>query len=279
MREPGQLVNGSCELWSVCMQYARFWHGRASRLGRSGGKPGSGQMEDSVGNGVLTVSCRSVRGRDNGCTCWNKPWGGWASDRGTMSNSGQGTKKWILKAESQISAQESLSPAATHRLGQWLASPMNLQAREGGGCIVALSARSGVKIDPTHLIAQVVLHCPHCVTNASFTHQDFTNLSSICDIKKTRKQLAFHETSNTSERTTSCSSQQGHSNLHSSTGDEDGHDDNAKKSKTSTSSSVGGTRNPDTPTHRDPRSPAPDPTPISRSLSPGRGPRSPPPDG
>ena len=92
------------------------------------------------------------------------------------------------------------------------------------------------------------------VTNASFAHQDFTNLSKHSRHKEDGKQLAFHQTSNTSRRTTSCSSQQGHSNLHSSTGDEDGRDDNTKKSNSSTSSSVGGTHTPDTPTHRDPRS-------------------------
>ena len=109
-----------------------------------------------------------------------------------------------------------------------------------------------------------------------------TKISQTCqnirDIKKTRKQLVFHQTGDTSKCTTSCSSQQGHSNLHSSTGDEGGRDDNAKKSNSSTSSSVGGTHTPDTPTHRDPRSPAPDPTPTSISPSLGRDPHSPPPD-
>ena len=101
---------------------------------------------------------------------------------------------------------------------------------------------------------------------------------SIRDIKKGRKQLAFHKTSNTSKGITSCSSPQGHITPHSSTGDEDGRDDNAKKSNSSTSSSVGGRHTPGIPTHRDPKSPAPDPTPTSRSPSPERDPRSPPPD-
>ena len=101
---------------------------------------------------------------------------------------------------------------------------------------------------------------------------------SIRDMKKTRKQLVFHGTSNTSKGITSCSSPQGHSILHPSTGDGDGRDDNAKKSNSSTSSSVGGTHTPGTPTHRDPILPAPDPAPTSRSPSPGRDPRSPPPD-
>ena len=73
-----------------------------------------------------------------------------------------------------------------------------------------------------------------------------------------------------SKRTTSCSSWQGHSNLHSDTGDEDGRDDNAKKSNSSTSSSVGGKHTPDIPTHRDPKPSVPDPTPISKLPSPGR---------
>ena len=101
---------------------------------------------------------------------------------------------------------------------------------------------------------------------------------SIHDIKRTRKQLGFHKTSNSSERTTSCSSQRGHSNLHPDTGDEDDRDDNMKTSNSSTSSSVGGTCNPDTPAHRGPMSPAPAPTLTSRSPSPGRDLCSPPPD-
>ena len=47
---------------------------------------------------------------------------------------------------------------------------------------------------------------------------------SIRNMRKTREQLAFHRTNNTSNRTTSCSSQQGHSSLHSGTGDEGGRD-------------------------------------------------------
>ena len=119
-------------------------------------------------------------------------------------------------------------------------------------------------------------------SGVSRTQVLLTKISQTCqsvrDIKKRRKQLGFHRTSNTSKRTTSCSSQRGHNILHSSTGDEDGRNDNAKKSNSSTSSSVGGKHTPGTPAHRDPRPPVPDPTPTSRLPSPGRGPRSPPPD-
>ena len=101
---------------------------------------------------------------------------------------------------------------------------------------------------------------------------------SIRDIKRRRKQLAFRQTSNTSKSITSCSNQQGHSNLHSGTDDEGGRDDNAKKSNSSTSLSVGGTHTLGIPAHRDPKPPAPDPTPTSKPPSPGKDPRSPPPD-
>ena len=53
--------------------------------------------------------------------------------------------------------------------------------------------------------------------NLSRTQVFLTKISQTCqsihDIKKTRKQLAFHQISNTSKRTTSCSSWRGHSNL------------------------------------------------------------------
>ena len=96
-------------------------------------------------------------------------------------------------------------------------------------------------------------------------------------MKKARKQLAFHRTSNTLKSTTSCSNPQDHSIPHSSTGDEGARDDNAKKSSSSTSSSLGGTHSPDTPACCDPTGPAPDPTPTSRSPSPDGRPHSPPP--
>ena len=123
---------------------------------------------------------------------------------------------------------------------------------------------------------------PFNLSTLSRTQVLLTKISQTCqsirNIKKTRKQLGFHRTSNTSKRTTSCSSQRGHSILHSGTGDEDGRDDNAKKSNSSTSSSVGGTHTPDTPTRCDPTPPVPVPIPTSISPSPGRDPRSPPPD-
>ena len=62
---------------------------------------------------------------------------------------------------------------------------------------------------------------------------------SIRDIKKVRKQLVFHRTSNTLRGTTSCSNPPDHSNPHSSTSDGRACDDNAKKSSSSTSSSLG----------------------------------------
>ena len=109
-----------------------------------------------------------------------------------------------------------------------------------------------------------------------------TKISQTCqsvrDIKGRRKQLAFYRTSNTLKRTTSYSSPPNHSSPHSSTGDGGARDDNTKKSSSSTSSSLGGTHSPDIPTCRDPTSPAPDPAPTSRSLSPDRRPHSPPPD-
>ena len=100
---------------------------------------------------------------------------------------------------------------------------------------------------------------------------------SIHDIKKTRKQLAFHQTSNTLKSTTSCSNPPNHSSPHSSTGDGGARDDNAKKSNSSPSSLPGGTHSLYIPAHRGPTSPAPDPAPTSRSPSPDGRPHSPPP--
>ena len=101
---------------------------------------------------------------------------------------------------------------------------------------------------------------------------------SIRNIKKRKEQLAFHRTSNTLKRTTSYSIPPDHSIPHSSTGDGGVQDDNTKKSSSSTPSSLGGTHSPDTPGHRGPTLPAPDPTPTSKLPSPGRDPRSPLPD-
>ena len=96
-------------------------------------------------------------------------------------------------------------------------------------------------------------------------------------MKKMKKQLAFHQTSNTLKGTTSCSNPPNHSSPHSSTGDGGAWDDNAKKSSSSTSSSLGDTRNPNSPAHRDPTSPAPVPAPTSKWPSPNEHPHSPPP--
>ena len=125
-------------------------------------------------------------------------------------------------------------------------------------------------------------HCLRFVHTLSRTQVLLTKISQTCqsirDIKEGRKQLAFHRTSNTSNRTTSSSSPPDHNNPHSSTGDGGARDDSAKKSNSSTSLSVGGTHTPGTPAHRGPRPPAPDPVPTSRSPSPGKDLRSPPPD-
>ena len=108
-----------------------------------------------------------------------------------------------------------------------------------------------------------------------------TKISQTCesvrDIKKRKEQLAFHKTSNTPKRTTSCPSPLNRSTPHSGTGDGGDRDDSAKKSSSSTSSSLGDTRSPDNPAHRDPTSPAPGPAPISKSPSPDGCPHSPPP--
>ena len=98
---------------------------------------------------------------------------------------------------------------------------------------------------------------------------------SIRDMKGARNKLAFHKTSNTLKRTTSCSSRRAHNNPHSGTGGGGVWDDNTKKSNSSTSSSLGGKHNPGTPTHRDPTLPVPDPALTSRSPSPSKGPHSP----
>ena len=108
-----------------------------------------------------------------------------------------------------------------------------------------------------------------------------TKISQTCqdvrDIKERRKRLVFYKTSNTLKSTTSCSNPPIHSSPHSSTGAEGARDDSAKKSSSSTSSSLGGTHSPDTPAHRDPTGPAPDPAPTSRLPSPDGRPHSPPP--
>ena len=115
----------------------------------------------------------------------------------------------------------------------------------------------------------------------SRTQVFLTKISQTCqdvqDIKKKRKQLVFHKSSNTFERTTSYSSPPTHNSPHSSTGGGGAWDHNTKKSSSSTSSSLGGTHNPDIPARRDPTSPAPDPAPTSRSPSPDGHPHSPPP--
>ena len=100
---------------------------------------------------------------------------------------------------------------------------------------------------------------------------------SIHDMKKSRKQLAFHQTSNTLKNMTSCSNPPTHSNPHSSTGGRGALDDNAKKSNSSTSLSLGDTHNPDSPARCNPTSPAPAPAPTSKSPSPDGRPHSPPP--
>ena len=120
-----------------------------------------------------------------------------------------------------------------------------------------------------------------CGSSLSRTQVLLTKISQTCqdirDIKKRRKQLVFHKTSNTFKRTTSYSSPPIHNSPHSSTGGGGARDDNAKKSSSSTSSSPGGTHNPDIPACRDLTSPAPDPAPTSRSPSPDGRPHSPPP--
>ena len=96
--------------------------------------------------------------------------------------------------------------------------------------VKVVPSQHAIPMSPQNVV--LLLHQP-TVTNASFAHQDFTNLVSktcVRDMKKTRKQLAFHRTSNTSKSTTSYSNPQDHSNPHSSTGDGGARDDNAKKS-------------------------------------------------
>ena len=82
---------------------------------------------------------------------------------------------------------------------------------------------------------------------------------SIRDMKRTRKGLAFCQTSTTTDDVTSPSNWGGHSTPHSDTSDWGSRDDNVKKSSSSTSSSLGDTCDPDTPTCRDPTCSAPDP--------------------
>ena len=123
--------------------------------------------------------------------------------------------------------------------------------------------------------------CCRSLGLVSRTQVLLTKISQTCqsvrDIKKRRKQLEFHKTSNTFKHTTSCSNPPNHNSPYSSTGDGGARDDNAKKSNSSTSSSPGGTHSPDSPTRRDPTSPAPVPAPTSRWPSPNGCPHSPPP--
>ena len=115
----------------------------------------------------------------------------------------------------------------------------------------------------------------YIINVVSRTQVLLTKISQTCqdvrDIKKRKKQLVFHQTSNTFEHATSYSSPPIHNSPHSSTGGGGARDDNAKKSSSSTLSSPGGTHNLDIPAHRDPTSPAPDPAPTSRLPSPDTG--------